>query len=246
MLIGIMGAMPEEVSLFTKSIKDAEKITAHQKVFYKGHAGNHEVICVFSGWGKVAAASTATLLLSKFNAEGILLAGLCGAADQTVNVGDIVVADELIQYDLDASPVFPKYEIPLYGVSRIKADPHLAKKAIFSCNTLLKDNKVRQELRKYGIAEPKAVSGLIATGDCFISDAEKLQSLKNDIPDALCVEMEGAAVAQVCYENSVPFVVIRVVSDKSDESATENFKLFTSQIAGHYICQIINCFLEHL
>jgi len=246
MLIGIMGAMPEEVSLFAKSIKDAEKITAHQKTFYKGCVGNHEVICVFSGWGKVAAASTATLLLSKFNADCILLAGLCGAADQAVNVGDIVVADELIQYDLDASPVFPKYEIPLYGVSRIKADPHLAKKAAFSCETLLKDNNTRKNLQKYDIDKPKVVCGLVATGDCFISDAGKLQSLKNDIPDALCVEMEGAAVAQVCYENDTPFAVIRVVSDKSDESATEKFKLFISQIAGHYICQIINCFLEHL
>jgi len=243
MLIGVMGAMQEEVELFNQSLGDAKPVSVHNKTFYRGSIGNHEVISVFSGWGKVASAATAAVLISRFNVDMIVLAGLCGGVGKDIHIGDIIIADSLIQYDLNASPIFPKYEIPLHGISRIPADQSLVEKAMSGCQSIINQPALRKSLTTFGNANPKVVTGLVATGDQFISDAKTIHALRAELPGLLGVEMEGAAVAQVCYEFGVPSLVIRVASDNADDAAPDQFQAFVAELAGHYIQDVITSFL---
>lgn len=246
MLIGVMGAMQEEVELFNQSLDDAAPVSVHNKIFYRGSVGKHQVVSVFSGWGKVASAATAAILISRFNVDMIVLAGLCGGVGKNIHIGDVIIANSLIQYDLDASPIFPKYEIPLRGISRIPADHSLVEKALSGCQCVVNQPALRQSLTAFGNASPKVITGLIATGDQFISDAQTIQALRAELPELLGVEMEGAAVAQVCYEFGVPSLIIRVASDNADDAAPEKFQAFVTHLAGAYIREIVTSFLHTL
>jgi adenosylhomocysteine nucleosidase len=204
------------------------------------------VVSVFSGWGKVASAATAAILISRFDVDMIVLAGLCGGVGKNIHIGDIIIADTLIQYDLDASPIFPRYEIPLRGISRIPANQSLVDKATAGCQSVVNQPALRQSLTTFGNASPKVIAGLVATGDQFISDAQTIHKLRAELPELLGVEMEGAAVAQVCYEFGVPSLIIRVASDNADDAAPEKFQSFVTHLAGHYIRDIITSFLHNL
>jgi adenosylhomocysteine nucleosidase len=246
MLIGVMGAMQEEVELFNQSLGDINPVSVHNKTFYTGNIGSHQVISVFSGWGKVASAATAAVLISKFDVDMVVLAGLCGGVGKDIHIGDIIVADALIQHDLDASPIFPKYEIPLRGISRILVDQSLVGKAASASQSVVSRPELRRSLTTFGNANPKVTAGLVATGDQFISDAQTIHTLRSALPGLLGVEMEGAAVAQVCYEFGVPYLVIRVASDNADDAAPEKFQAFVTQLAGTYIRDIITSLLHNL
>lgn len=246
MLIGVMGAMQEEVELFNHSLGDAEPVSVHNRIFHRGSIGNHQVVSVFSGWGKVASAATAAVLISKFDVDMIVLAGLCGGVGKDIHIGDIVIAESLIQHDLDASPIFAKYEIPLHGISRIVADQSLVQKAVVSCRSIVDNPALRQSLASLGNPAPKVSAGLVATGDQFISDAAIIGQLRAELPALLGVEMEGAAVAQVCFEFGVPSLIIRVASDNADDAAPEKFQTFVTTLAGTYIRDIITTVLHHM
>lgn len=246
MLIGVMGAMQEEVELFNHSLGDAQPVSVHNRTFYRGSIGNHQVVSVFSGWGKVASAATAAVLISKFDVDMIVLAGLCGGVGKDIHIGDIIIADSLIQHDLDASPIFPRYEIPLHGISRIPADKPLVQRALAGCKSVVDTPSLWQSLAALGNPNPKVQSGLIATGDQFISDAATIQRLRDELPGLLGVEMEGAAVMQVCFEFNVPGLIIRVASDNADDAAPEKFQTFVTTLAGTYIRDIITAVLHHM
>lgn len=246
MLIGVMGAMQEEVEMFNRSLGDAQPVSVHNRTFHRGRIGNHQVISVFSGWGKVASAATAAVLISKFDVDMVVLAGLCGGVGSDIHIGDIIIADSLIQHDLNASPIFPRYEIPLHSISRIPADKLLVQKALASSQSVFDNPALRQSLAKLGNPSPKVSAGLIATGDQFISDTAAIHRLRIELPGLLGVEMEGAAVAQVCYEFNVPSLIIRVASDNADDAAPEKFQVFVAGLAGNTICGIITAVLSRL
>jgi adenosylhomocysteine nucleosidase len=167
-----------------------------------------------------------------------------------LNVGDVIVAKELIQHDLDPSPIFPKYQVPLLGISRFETDAYLRKAAITAAKKFVSSDISNcidtNNLAKCHITKPVVNQGLIASGDQFISNPDVLAKLRSDLPDLQCVEMEGASVAQVCCEHKVPFAVIRVISDKADQSAHENFSFFVSNVANHYSRGIIRNFLAQI
>ncbi|MFA6408627.1 MAG: 5'-methylthioadenosine/adenosylhomocysteine nucleosidase [Gammaproteobacteria bacterium] len=247
MRIGILGAMNEEIALLqeimvVKSIKELAG-----RIFYIGSINNIETVLVLAKVGKVAAAITTTLLIQEFAVDAILFTGLAGAVALDLNIGDIVVSNTLVQHDLDASPIFPQYEIPLLGISSVDASQILNQQLRTAIQHFLQNsfhqNIEPKMLSSLGITEPKLHFGTIASGDQFVKEAAITHKIRTDFTDAKCVEMEGAAVAQVCYEWGLPFSVVRIISDKADHSADIDFPKFL-EVASIYSREIINSLLQ--
>jgi adenosylhomocysteine nucleosidase len=251
-MIGIMSAMDEEIAVLIERLELQEKRIIANREYMRGILYGHEVVLSLSRWGKVAASQTTTTLITVFNVEKIIFTGVAGGADPSLSIGDIVISTELVQHDVDASPIPPlkRFEIPLIGISHFKADESLIEKAMASAQayvtTHLYEEVDHGYLKEYSITTPKIVKGLIASGDLFIADAKKIHELRHALPGLQCIEMEGAAVAQVCYEHDIPFVVIRAISDKSDHSAVMDFPKFVKYIDAHYSNGIIRGMLEPL
>ncbi len=252
MAIGILSAMLEEIHLISSNITDKKIETVGNRDYISGELGGKKVVAVFSRWGKVAAAQTATTLITKFGVEKIIFTGVAGAADTSLEIGDVVISRDLIQHDMDASaiPAFARFEIPLLGITHFKADHeliHLATEAAREYLSSIESQDIPIEaLEEYNIHHPKVVIGTIATGDEFIANHEKIHELRTAINNLQCIEMEGAAVAQVCHEHQIPFVVIRAISDKADANAMNDFPSFVKNIVSHYSLGIVKTMLKNL
>jgi adenosylhomocysteine nucleosidase len=246
MTIGIMGAMPEEIFLISSKIENKEIQSIGNRDYISGELCGKKVVAVFSRWGKVASAQTATTLITKFNVGKIIFTGVAGGADPELEIGDVVISRDLIQHDMDASPIpaFAKFEIPLLGITHFKADPELVRTAEASAKYFLAniaDHTIPKEIvDQYSITVPKISLGTIATGDEFIANPAKIAELRSQIPGLQCIEMEGAAVAQVCHEHRIPFVVIRAISDKADSGAIHDFPNFVKHVVSHYSLGIVS------
>ncbi len=252
MTIGIIGAMEQEIKLLSESMLINETISIGMRDYYLGKLFDKEVVLVYSKCGKVAAASAVTTLIQTFKVDLVLFTGVAGGADSSLEIGDIVIADRLVQHDMDASllPGCRKYEIPLLGVDFFKADSKLVELGIKSAKHYISQSMPgdvsQAELAQFGINIPKVIAGTVASGDQFIADSMKVRSLCLDIPDLKCLEMEGAAVAQVCFENNVDYIVFRVISDKADEHASINFPLFIEAAASKFTRGIVRQFISEI
>jgi adenosylhomocysteine nucleosidase len=228
---------------------DERRMRVAGRDFWVGHLQEQPIVAVLSRIGKVAAATTATVLLERFRARAIVFTGVAGGLAPGVAVGDVVVATRLLQHDLDASPIFPKYEVPLTGHARFAADTAISDALAAVAHKLLRD-PVRllgqQVVDDFGLAAPKLHRGLLVSGDRFVSTAEESAALRRDLPDALAVEMEGAAVAQVCHDYGVPFAAVRAISDRADDAAHADFTRFVSAVASRYSLALIEAWLRTL
>jgi adenosylhomocysteine nucleosidase len=230
MRTAIVAAMHEELSAVLALMPDEQKQPAAGRDFYVGHLHGQEVVVVLSRIGKVAAATTATALIERFHVDRIVFTGVAGGLAPGVNRGDVVVADAFLQHDLDASPIFPRYEVPLYGMDRFATDPELTK---------LLANAVRQALHGTHLHR-----GLVVSGDRFVSSAAESEALQQAQPSALAVEMEGAAFAQVCHDYGVPFAAVRTISDRADDAAHGDFLEFIAHVASRHSAAIVEALLR--
>ncbi|MFD2274558.1 5'-methylthioadenosine/adenosylhomocysteine nucleosidase [Undibacterium arcticum] len=175
---------------------------------------------------------------------------MAGGADGDVRVGDIVVANGLLQHDMDASPLFPRFEVPLTGLSWFAADLSLTTQLKHAAQQFLLQDFMQEindaDRAEFKLKTPRLHCGLIASGDEFIDCDIKLSSLKQHLPALLAVEMEGAAVAQVCHEFGVPFAVVRTISDDANGDAAINFTRFIEQVARCYARNILRRFCASL
>lgn len=211
-MIGIIGAMDEEVKEL-KELLDNVSITSKASMdFYKGTLCNQEVVIVRSGIGKVNAGICAQILVDLFQVSAIINTGIAGSLNADINIGDIVLSNDALQHDMDAVAfgyelgVIPRMEASIFkGDSRLIA---LAGQAIRNTNPNI-----------------SVFEGRVVTGDQFISSHEKKQWLITNF-SADCTEMEGAAIAQTAYLNNVPFIIIRAISDKADNSASMDYPAF--------------------
>lgn len=241
--IGILSAMHDEIDALLKSLKNVHKTTKGQRTYYSGTLFNKEVVLVFSRWGKVASTMTTTQLINDYNLTELIFTGVAGGLQNNLNIGDIIVGDNLFQHDLDASPLFPKFHIPLLNKSSIStaySEKLLKATTIFLAD--FKNNIDQQTIATFDLNNPKARIGTILSGDQFISSSDKINELLSEIPEAQCVEMEGAAVAQVCYEYDVPFSIIRTISDKANDNATLDFPKFAKEVASLYAAGILEVY----
>ncbi len=241
--VGVIGAMPEEVQRLHELLVD-ESITEHLgRRFHSGVLGEQRVTLVQSRIGKVAAAVTTLTLLREFDVDAVVFTGIAGALADELRVGDLVVAAELIQHDLQGPPsMFARGEIPLSGVVEIRTDADLTERALRASRAFVADiDTVMSEPQRseLGIGRPSVHVGQIATGDEFIEHDLKA-IVRSRTPDALCVDMESAAVAQVCLEHGgVPLCVIRSISDLASGTASLDFPVFLEQLAQHYSAEIL-------
>jgi adenosylhomocysteine nucleosidase len=242
--IGIMGAMPEEINGVVSLLKDKTEVVKGMRAYYLGTINNIEVVVVFSRWGKVASATTVTHLIVEFGITELLFTGVAGAIHPDLSIGDIVVASSLIQHDLDARPIMNRFEIPLLGKTILCPPNEMLNKALQGIDELIRDESLIHLLSlkqrvKFSLSNPKMVVGQIASGDSFFASYEDKENLLAILPEVLCVEMEGAAVAQVCFEYNVPYVVIRTISDEANDNSVVDFKDFVSQVASKFGVEII-------
>ena len=245
--IAIVSAMHDELSQLLTLMPDEHKQIRAGREFWVGHLHGHAVVLVLSGIGKVAAATTATLLIEHFKARQIVFTGVAGGLGKHVNLGDLVVADRFLQHDMDVSPLFPKHEVPGYGVSTFQADSKLVDELSQACDAVLDDlNEVltAEARAAFNLTNPLLHTGLIISGDRFVSTTAESQKLQQDLPLALAVEMESAAFAQVCHDYKVPFTAVRTVSDRADDDATVDFNRFLSQVASHYSAAVIGKWMK--
>jgi adenosylhomocysteine nucleosidase len=245
MILGIMGAMPEEMDKIIAAIDQKEIIERGSRIYYRGVLFGQPVVAVFSRWGKVAAAATAVNLILEFNVNRIVFTGVAGAISDELNVGDIVIGQHFFQHDMDARPLMRRFEIPLTGKTSYETPQENVDLMALAVHNFLKYNKeFRKILCEQAICNPKLVIGDIASGDLFISSSAMKLALSKNLPSAVCAEMEGAAVAQVCNEYDIPLLVVRVISDAADEAAHVSAIGFVNQHAGDYSLSILKEYIQ--
>ena len=226
MITGIIGAMDEEVASLKAAMTDTHISTAAGMEFCEGRLDGCEVIVAQCSYGKVNAGVCAQLLIRVFGAERVINTGVAGSLDARIDIGDIVVSTDAVQHDFDITPLgFVPGEIPPIGTS-FPADEEMRKSAVRAV--------------KESAPEVKVFEGRICTGDSFIASREKKQAILSGF-GGLCCEMEGGAIAQVCRLNNIPFVIIRAISDKADDSEEMSFMEFAAAAAAR--CAAITRFM---
>lgn len=245
-----MGAMPQEVEGLVAAMQNVEVKEAGMRTYYKGVLFGQQAVVVFSRWGKVAAATTALHLLHQYPVQQLIFTGVAGAIHQKLNIGDVVIGHKLYQHDMDARPLMQQFEIPLLGKTFFETDSAHRQTAFDSAAKLLAENTLLeaispQQLTQYNIASPQAYMGDIASGDKFFNTTAHKNELIQYLPQVLCVEMEGAAVAQVCYEYGLPFSIVRIISDVADDNSHIDFPSFVTNVASQYSVAIIKEIFSH-
>ena len=219
--IGIIGAMDIEVDALKEQMADVTRVNKASMEFYQGKLNGKDVVVVRSGIGKVNAAVCTQILADVFEVEAVINTGIAGSLRNEINIGDIVVSTDALQHDMDAVEFgYPKGQIPGMKVFSFVANAALRETAVRVCQ------KVNPDIQVF--------EGRIVSGDQFVARAE----VKNEIIKEFagyCTEMEGASIAQAAYLNGIPFVVVRAISDKADNSATMDYPTFERQAAQHCV-----------
>ncbi len=242
--LAILGALHEEIAdLLAAMDPGAATFRIAMRDFHVGTLWGTPCVIALSRIGKVAAAATACIAIQEFKASRVIFTGLAGGLHADVEVGDVVVASAVMQYDMDARPLFGRHEIPLLGRERFDADPALGR-LLQDSAALFARSPAAMPAAGAARRPPKVHHGLIATGDVFVNDNEYAQRLRQALPEALCLEMEGGATAQVCYEFGVPFALLRVISDRADHAAKSDFTDFLVNLARVYSAGILAPLLQ--
>jgi len=250
--LGIVAALPQEITHLIEQLRldpEMRTVTIGRREYHIGALWGRPCVVTLARIGKVAAATTAAAMIHAFDVGAIVFTGVAGGLGVGLRVGDIVVARTLMQHDMDASPLFPKHQIPLLERDRFDTSPDLMDALAHAAQRFITQSlpPLRAEHGWHLVQhEPVVYQGLIASGDRFVSDAQARSLLREAAPDALAVEMEGGAIAQVCFEYEVPFAVMRTISDSADDSATLSFSQFLDEVASVYSYGVIREFLQHL
>ncbi len=247
MKIGLMCPMKEEAEFIAKQLERPHRLKLLGTQVQEGMWHNFHCIVMQSGLGKVAAAAGTQALIDTCQVGAVFVVGLAGALDPALRIGDIVIADELIQHDLDVRPLFDYTVIPDLGLKSIETDRSLRQAAFSAAEELAKKRfptLFSEEVKtRFGLLIPQVKVGPVLTGDQFVS-GDGTGRLRQLFPKALCVEMEGAAAAQVCLMNSVPLAVLRVISDRADHKAQFDFTGFLNEVAGKYGFALLDLLLS--
>lgn len=255
MTTAILSALPQEQSSLVPHLAEVKRVEHAGRTFWLGQLHARPVVLALSGIGKVAAATTATALIERVGAARIIFTGVAGGVGDGVNVGDVVVAQDYIQHDMDASPLFPRWEVPGYARSRWACDTVLSALLLEAARACVSSASGQFGLKSERVNIPegavhRAHHGLVASGDRFVSaagESHRLRSaLRNAGHDVLAVEMEGAAVAQVCHDYGIPFAAARTISDRADDTAHGDFAHFVQTVASKYAEHMVQALLQKL
>jgi adenosylhomocysteine nucleosidase len=241
--LGLISALHEEQTGLIEQMQGKHSIRRGMRDYTAGSLWGIDCVCVLSRIGKVAASATAATLIERFDVTHIVFTGVAGSATHDVQVGDIVLAESLVQHDMDATPLAARFEVPLIGISAFASDSGLSGLVGQAAHDFLGLDWIgaidSRDQQAFKLKAPRLHRGLVASGDEFITSSEKIAALKLALPDVLAVEMEGAAVAQVCFEFGVPYAVVRTISDKANENANIDFRRFLERVAQRYAFNIV-------
>ena len=219
--IGIIGAMEVEVASLKSAMKVSRMLKKAQMEFLEGELEGCQAVVVRRGIGKVNAAVCTQILVDEFGVDGVINTGIAGSLKAEINIGDIVLSTDVLHHDMDATGFgYPLGQIPQMDAFSFQADEQMRKLAKEVCE------EVNPEIRVF--------EGRVVSGDQFISSREVKDKIKENF-DGCCTEMEGAAIAQTAYLNQIPFVIIRAISDKADDSATMDYPTFEKQAVEHSV-----------
>ena len=220
-VIGIIGAMVEEVSKIKEKLSDVTIKRIASMDFYEGKLQDLDVVVVRSGIGKVNAGMCAQILALKYNVDAIINTGIAGSLDADIDIGDIVLSTDTLEHDMDAVAFgYPVGQIPRMDTLSFTADEKLRSIAKEVCNKVNPDISVFE--------------GRIVSGDQFVSDKAKKEWLSSTFSGS-CTEMEGAAIGHAAYLNKIPFLIIRAISDKADDSASVDYPTFEAKAIEHSV-----------
>lgn len=227
MKFGIIAAMPQELGILVETLVEKEEVPVLGNTYYTGRLGKHEVVLVQSGIGKVMSAMSVAILADHFQVDAVINTGSAGAVADGLQIGDVVVADQLAYHDVDVTAFGYAY------------GQMAGQELYFPADQVLLENM------RSVLVEQELVSqvGLIATGDSFIAGQDKIAAIKAHFPQVLAVEMEGAAIAQAAVNAGKSFLVIRAMSDRAQGDANITFDEFIIQ-AGEQSAKILLAFLE--
>lgn len=232
MTLAIVSAMHQELAAVLALLPDEHMTVVAGREFWRGHLHGQEVVAVLSRIGKVAAATTATALIEHFGVTQVVFTGVAGGLGPGVKVGDVVVAERFVQHDMDCSPLFPRHEVPLSGLTEFPTDAALTQRLVAAARVALPGATLHR--------------GLVASGDRFVSTTAEARALQAQLPQALAVEMEGAAIAQVCHDYGVPYAAVRTISDRADDEAHGDFVSFVEEVASRHSAAIVRALLAPL
>ena len=227
MKFGIIAAMEEELKTLLLTLEDKKEVVVLGKTYYEGRIGQHEVVLVQSGIGKVLSAMSVAILAETFGVDAIINTGSAGAVSEGLAIGDVVIADRLVYHDVDVTAFGYAYGQMAGQELYYQADQTL----MASLQKVLNQQGIHNHV------------GLIATGDSFIAGQEKVDTIKHHFPEVLAVEMEGAAVAQAAQAAGKPFLVIRAMSDTAQGDDNISFEAFILE-AGKRSAQTLLALLE--
>lgn len=220
-MLGIIGAMDEEVSKLKEIMEDVSIMQRASMDFCKGTMSGKDVVVVRSGIGKVNAGICTQILVDEYGVDAVVNTGIAGSLNADINIGDIVLSTDTLQHDMDATGFgYEPGVIPRMKTSVFEADGRLRMVAKECCERVNPDINVFE--------------GRVVSGDQFISDKDKKSYILNQF-HGYCTEMEGAAIAQAAYLNQIPFLIIRAISDKADDSATEDYPTFEAKAIEHSV-----------
>ncbi len=217
--IGIIGAMDEEVSALIQHLTDPEPIAApfRDLPVFKGRLGDRSVIIARCGIGKVNAALCSQFMIDRFPLQVLINTGVAGGISPLLELGDLVISANAIHHDFDTRNFgYDRGTIPSMNVRSFPADPQIQKEAL--------------QIAKHIMGAERVHLGLVVSGDQFVSSTDQKNEIVQFFPDALCVEMEGAAIAQAAYVNRIPYVIIRSISDKADNTAPDDFDAYLDKV----------------
>lgn len=224
--IGIIGAMEEEVAILKEKMSDVTVLEKAGMEFYKGTLGGHPAVVVRSGIGKVNAGICTQILADLFQVEAVINTGVAGSLKAEINIGDIVLSTDTMQHDVDAREFgYPLGQIPRMDTLTFPADEALRAAALKVCL------EVNPEIQVF--------EGRVASGDQFVADKETKDKIIANT-QAYCTEMEGAAIGQAAYLNKIPYLVIRAISDKADDSAHVDYPTFEREAIRHTVNLVEN------
>ena len=220
-MLGIIGAMDEEVAKVKEQREDVETKQIASMEFLKGTVKGHPVVVVRSGIGKVNAAMCTQILADIYHVDAVINTGIAGSLNADINIGDIVLSTDALEHDMDAVAFgYPVGQIPRMDTLSFKADEQLRETAKEICEKVNPDVTVFE--------------GRVVSGDQFISDKQKKEWLIENFA-GYCTEMEGAAIAHAAYLNDIPFLIIRAISDKADDSASVDYPAFEAKAIEHSV-----------
>lgn len=247
MALAILSALPEEQYGLQHLLTDARTVRRAGRDFTLGRLHGRSVVLGLTGIGKVAAATTATAVMEGFGAQQLLFTGVAGGVGAGVQVGDVVVAHQFLQHDMDVRPLFPRWQVPGYAAPTLACDAVLSAGLLAAAQACVAQAAAWNEPLLAG-SVPRAHAGLVASGDQFIVSAAVSGQITADLQAAghapLAVEMEGAAIAQVCADYGVPFAAVRTISDRADDSAHVDFPAFVQAVASRYALQIVQHWVQ--